>query len=92
MKHHMSFKTPFVIATAEYPSHVVRKGDHVHAKAVSRERAPYRSLAPIHHGWGCRLDVRHIWKMGDRAKPWRLVGDRGTWRLGDCGREHWHWE
>jgi hypothetical protein len=81
------FETPFVIAAAEYPSHIVRKGDGVRAKAVSRERAPYRSLAPIHHWRGRRLDVKHIREMGDRTKPWSRVWDRGTGRLGDRGGE-----
>jgi hypothetical protein len=61
-------ETPFLIATAEYPSHIVDKGDGVCAKAVSRECAPYGSLAPIHHGRRRGLDVHHIWEMRDRAK------------------------
>ena len=63
-------KTLFVIASAEYPCYVVCKGDGVCSKSVSRKRAPYRCLAPVHHRRRCRLDVLHIREMGDRAKKW----------------------
>ena len=76
-------KTPFIIAPAEYPSHIVRKGDSVCPDAVSRERAPHKRLAPIHHRRWRRFDILYIGEMGDRAKPWRRVGDRDMGRLGD---------
>lgn len=80
-------ETPFLIATAKYPSHIVSEGDSVRAKAVSGECAPYGSLAPIHHGWRRRLDVHHIWEMRDRAKTRRWVGDWDARRLCDCSGE-----
>jgi hypothetical protein len=73
----------FLIATAEYPSHIVDEGDGVRAKAVSGECTPYGSLAPIHHGWRCGFDVHHVWGMRDRAKTRRWVGDWDAGRL--CG-------
>jgi hypothetical protein len=76
-------ETSFLITTAEYPSHIVDKGDGVCAKAVSGECAPYGSLAPIHHGRRRGLDVRHIGEMRDRAKTRRWVGDWDAGRL--CG-------
>jgi hypothetical protein len=80
-------ETPLVIAPAKYPSHIVRKGDGVCPKAVSRERAPHRRLAPIHHRRRRRFNILHIGEMGDRAEPRWGVRDRDTGRLGDGGGE-----
>jgi hypothetical protein len=80
-------ETPFLIATAEYPSHIVGKRDCVCAEAMSGECAPYRSLAPIHDGWRRGFDVHHIWEMRDRAKTGRWVGDRYAGRFCDGSGE-----
>ena len=74
-------KTPFVIAPAEYPSHIVRKGDGVCSKAVRRERTPHRRLAPIYHRRRRRFDILYIGEMRDHAKPCRRVGDRNMGSL-----------
>ena len=71
-------ETPSVIAAAEYPCHIVHEGDGVCAKAMGGERAPDRSLAPIHRGRRCRFDVEHVWEMGDRTKAGRWVEHRSA--------------
>ena len=76
-------ETPFLVTTAEYPGHIVRKGDGVCAKTVGGKCAPYGSLAPIHDGWRRGLDVHHVWEMRDRAKTRRWVGDWYAGRLCD---------
>jgi len=59
----------------------------VRAKAMSGERSPYGSLAPVHHGRQCRLDVERIWEIGDRAETGRRIRRGGAGRLsGDLAR------
>jgi hypothetical protein len=48
------------LAAAEYPCHVVCKGDSMRVEAVGREHAPDGSLAPVHHRWWRGLDVLRV--------------------------------
>lgn len=65
-EYHDAFETRLSSPAAKYP---VRNGNDVCPKAMSAP--PYRSLAPIHHGWGS--DVQCIWESENRAKAWRQV-------------------
>jgi hypothetical protein len=68
---------PSVIAAAEHQSHIIRKGDGVYTKAVSREPAPNRNLTELNHGQGRGPDVQRIWD-GEPREAWGRIRDRGT--------------
>ena len=53
-------ETPSVVAATENPRYVIRERDGGRAKAVSGERTPDGSLAPIHHVRRRRLDVQRV--------------------------------
>lgn len=77
-KYHDAFETRLSSPAAKYP---VRNGNDVCPKAMSTP--PYRSLAPIHHGWKRGSDVQCIWESENRAKasgPWPSV----PWRRRYC--------
>jgi hypothetical protein len=49
-----------VLAAAEYPCHVVCKGDSMRVEAVGQEHAPDGSLAPVHRRWWRGLDIPRV--------------------------------
>jgi hypothetical protein len=86
------------IAAAEYPSHIVRKGNGVYAKVVSREHAAATCLIlepcfdTLRAGAlvGCSVHFRD----GGSRETVETVGDRGAgrrrWRRAMLS-SRWHW-
>jgi hypothetical protein len=70
---------PFVIAGLIHPSHSVRKGDRVCTKPMSKEHAPYRSLAradgksdeTVEAGQGpARVETWQRWRKATSNSRW----------------------